>query len=484
MKCPACKSKTRRIDLEHGLVARQCRECQGHWIPSFQYWRWISERGETKPPEVETEFSVPATDPNNAMVCPECRHVLVEANVGREHASKVDRCMHCGGIWLNKDEWAALQSKELANEIHAMYTTVWQRKEEPNKPIQARSSQPARDGFNKISHRKPFFEISDQLWDYLVEYGRGSDLPPIYDKLMEFESSFTCSDRDGNDTLWDTVCYNMTRKDELNRLLARIYSQLRTGDPGLIDHIYIERVDFCEFGNSKPFRVRVVNQFNDNYDHFYVKVPDSSRIYGLELEQTLSPNQVNYLVNKGTLIEEHIAGIPGDIFIRDHVAPGRLDEVRLAKEFVKFNERSFVRLLGDMRSYNYVIDMTPDFEQTQYRVRAIDFDQQSYEGNSKMYLPQFFKENNQVVRLCTELLNYPTMKQYQQEERTLIKRRIQAEGRRLNKLLEKMQGDQLSSADKIKELRSGLGDYHKSKAFEDCESMGELVRKNLEVALA
>ncbi|MEM1296178.1 MAG: zf-TFIIB domain-containing protein [Verrucomicrobiota bacterium] len=484
MNCPACKAQTRRIDLAQGLVARQCRECEGRWIPSFQYWRWISEQGDATLPENNPEFSVPAADPGNAMVCPECNHVLVKANVGRENAFQVDRCMHCAGLWLNKDEWANLEEKEIATEIRALCTSFRARKEEPNRTFQTGSSHPARDGFNQISHRKPFFEISDEFWDYLVEYGRGSDLPPIYDKLMEFETSFTCSDRDGNDTLWDTVSYNMTRKDELNRLLARIYSQLRTGDPGLIDHIYIERVDFCEFGNSKPFRVRVVNQFNDNYDHFYVKVPDSSRIYGLELEQTLSPNQVNYLVNKGTLIEEHIAGIPGDIFIRDHVAPGRLDEVRVAKEFVKFNERCFVRLLGDMRSYNYVIDMTPDFEQTQYRVRAIDFDQQCYEGNNRMYLPQFFKENNQVVQLCTELLNYPTMKQYQQEERTLIKRRIQAETRRLNILLEKMQQDELSSPDKVAELRSGLNEYHETTAFNGCDSMGELVRKNLEVALA
>ena len=70
-----------------------------------------------------------------------------------------------------------------------------------------------------------------------------------------------------------------------------------------------------------------------------------------------------------------------------------MNKVRLAKEFIKFNERCFVKLLGDMRSYNYVIDVTPDFDAVQYRVRAIDFDQHAFEGRKKMYLPQFFKEN-------------------------------------------------------------------------------------------
>ena len=46
-----------------------------------------------------------------------------------------------------------------------------------------------------------------------------------------------------------------------------------------------------------------------------------------------------------------------------------------------------------MRSYNCVVDITPDIEDYQYRIRAIDFDQQSYEGRKNLYLPQFFKEN-------------------------------------------------------------------------------------------
>ena len=38
------------------------------------------------------------------------------------------------------------------------------------------------------------------------------------------------------------------------------------------------------------------------------------------------------------------------------------------------------RLLGDMRAYNYVIVPIHDFDQVVYKIRAIDFDQQSYEG--------------------------------------------------------------------------------------------------------
>ena len=58
-----------------------------------------------------------------------------------------------------------------------------------------------------------------------------------------------------------------------------------------------------------------------------------------------------------------------------------------------------IRLLGDMRSYNYVIVPIHDFDHVVYRIRAIDFDQQSYEGKFNVYRPQFFKENFKMVEL-------------------------------------------------------------------------------------
>ena len=83
-----------------------------------------------------------------------------------------------------------------------------------------------------------------------------------------------------------------------------------------------------------------------------------------------------------------------------------------------------VALLGSLatwRAYNYVVEMTPDFEHNQYRVRAIDFDQQSYEGRKSFYLPQFFKNNLPVVNLCSRLINLETSHQYQRKKELLSK---------------------------------------------------------------
>src|SRR5450432_2412332 len=82
--------------------------------------------------------------------------------------------------------------------------------------------------------------------------------------------------------------------------------------------------------------------------------------------------------------------------------------IRIATELVNFNERCLVRLLGDMRSYNFVFVVTPDFEGSQVRIRALDFDQQSYNGRKNFYLPQFFKENAQVVAYCMKHLHTKT----------------------------------------------------------------------------
>jgi hypothetical protein len=339
------------------------------------------------------------------------------------------------------------------------------------------------DELTTISRRKAFISISEELRMYLRHYGRLSMLPALYRDLENFSGCYPLMDRSGKSTLWDTVVYERSYMKELWPKLTSIYSLLKTGDLQAVPHLYVERVDYCSFGNSKPFRIRIVNQYNDNYDHFYLKVGDASRIYGLELEHVLSPNRINYLVHEDTLIEEHIAGVPGDVFISDYFERPDVNPVRIAKEFVKFSERCFIRLLGDMRSYNYVVDMTPDFEEVQYRVRAIDFDQQSYEGRCRVYLPQFYKENLPVVSLCTRYINLATAQQYQQEERSLIARRFLSEKSRLRALFRAMKHHPAEPADKVAQLKHELGEHHKTTVFEECRSMGDLVEKHIEYVL-
>jgi len=136
-----------------------------------------------------------------------------------------------------------------------------------------------------------------------------------------------------------------------------------------------------------------------------------------------------------------------------------------------------------MRSYNYVVDITPDIEGSQFRMRAIDFDQQSYEGRKGFYLPQYFKENNPIINLGMQHMRPPAVKQYQMEERSLIAVRVKASKDQYDELMEVMMADELSTTEKIKQLREELAYHHKHNGFLKCQSMGELVKTNIELLL-
>lgn len=332
-----------------------------------------------------------------------------------------------------------------------------------------------------ISKKKPFFPVNESLWQYLKYYGRHIELPVRYEDLTHFTTAIPVYDKKGQDTLWETALYNPTDTAHIHEGLKQIYAILKTeGQSRAHQHLHVEKVDYCTFGNSNPFRIKIVNNFNDNYDYFYIKKVDASRIYGLELEHILSPSRINYFVHFATLVEEHIAGIPGDQFIKSYLSNPEFNRVRIAKELVKFNYRSFVRLLGDMRSYNYVFDITPDFEEVQFRIRAIDFDQQSYEGRKNLYLPQFFKENYPLVQLVQQLLSSDNIDQYQQEEKSLLIRRSKAARKQLNALLHNMSNDSISSPEKVLQLGEELELHYEDKMFSSCKSMGDIVRLSLD----
>jgi hypothetical protein len=337
---------------------------------------------------------------------------------------------------------------------------------------------------NKPSRKKPMFPVHDKLRGYLKNHGREVKLPVSYNDLLRITYSLPLKDKKGNDTYWETVVYDMRDWEYIRNGLVQMYAILKTeGDLTFTSHLDVARIDYCSFGNSNPFRIRIVNKYNDNYDHYYIKIADASRIYGLELEHILSPNRITYLTNQNTLVEEHIPGIPGDVFIAQHLNDPHTNKIRLAKEFVKFNERCFVRLLGDMRSYNFVVDITPDIEDYQYRIRAIDFDQQSYEGRRNLYMPQFFKENYSLVDICAKFLNKESIHQYQTEERTMMAFRVASSRFRLMELLNIMAKDHISVPDKLHQLRTELGAYFNNPQFYKCSSMGQLVKRQLKQTL-
>ncbi len=332
-----------------------------------------------------------------------------------------------------------------------------------------------------MSKKKPAYPVIKKLDEYLNHYNRKIEIPIFYDDLLRFSGSVTVYDNNEKDTLWIRVYYSEFDRQEIDDSLKKVYSILHSdGSNNIHPYLNVDAVDFCTFGNSKPFRIKIRNILNDNFTYFYIKKTDASRIYGLELEHMLSPYNLNFLVYKDTLIEEHIAGIPGDEFIKNMLPNcSEREKSQLAKEFVKFNERCMIRLLGDMRSYNYVIVPVHDFDHVVYRIRAIDFDQQCFEGKLKVYRPQFFKENYQMVELVKNKLLNDSVDQYKLEERSIVAKRILSSGNRIKKLRAICKTDKISTKENISLLKEQIYELTLDMKFKQCKTMGQV----LDVAL-
>jgi len=330
--------------------------------------------------------------------------------------------------------------------------------------------------------KKPSYPVNNSLVDYLDRFDRISKVSIFYDDLLRFAGSVAVFDKHDQDTLWIRVYYSEFERNEIDLNLKKIYTLLHSdGNLETVKFLNIDAIDYCTFGNSKPFRIKVRNILNDNYVHFYIKKADASRVYGLELEHILSPDKINFLVYKDTLIEEHIIGIPGDVFMKTLLSNcTEMEKSQIAKEFVKFNERCMIRLLGDMRAYNYVIVPIHDFDQVVYKIRPIDFDQQCFEGNFKVYRPQFFKENYPMIKLVKEKLQDSSIEQYKNEERAVLAKRIHSAENRIKTLMQIMGNDRIAPEENLKQLKLELYRYTNDMNFKNAKSMGSVLNAAFE----
>ena len=336
-----------------------------------------------------------------------------------------------------------------------------------------------------MSKKKPFFPITKELNEYLSLYNRNLKIPIFYEDLKRFSGSVVVYNKNDKDTLWVRAFYSEHERADIDLSLKKVYNLLHSdGNESNIDFLNIDAIDYCTFGNSKPFRIKIRNKLNDNFTYFYVKKADASRVYGLELENLLSPYNLNFLINQDTLIEEHVAGIPGDEFYEEYLINcNNSEKSQIAKEFVKFNERCMIRLLGDMRSYNYVIIPTHDFDQVVYKIRAIDFDQQCFEGNLKVYRPQFFKENKKVMSLVKDKLDSKSVDQYKIEERSIIAKRILSSENRTKEILKCMMSDNISTKENVNILSKQVFSLTRDKNFNNVINMGEILRGSFNYVL-
>jgi len=126
MNCPQCKTTYfKKDELSEGLIASRCPTCEGHWIPSFNYWKWLHKQGAALP-EKDMEQPLEVTDSKAAKCCPECSQIMGKFRVGHGTEFLIERCGSCAGMWFDKNEWETLAAKNLHDEIHFIFGQPWQ----------------------------------------------------------------------------------------------------------------------------------------------------------------------------------------------------------------------------------------------------------------------------------------------------------------------------------------------------------------------
>ena len=130
-----------------------------------------------------------------------------------------------------------------------------------------------------MSKKKPSYKISKSLNDYLISYNRKIIIPIFYEDLKRFSGSVSVYNNKEIDTLWVRVFYSDFERKEIDENLKKVYNLLHSdGNELNIKFLNVDAIDYCTFGNSKPFRVKIRNVLNDNFTYFYVKKADESRI--------------------------------------------------------------------------------------------------------------------------------------------------------------------------------------------------------------
>ncbi len=67
-----------------------------------------------------------------------------------------------------------------------------------------------------ISKKKQIYPISAGLRRYLINYAREVDIPIHYHELLRYTSSIALYDSKDQDTLWETVFYDQSDREEIH----------------------------------------------------------------------------------------------------------------------------------------------------------------------------------------------------------------------------------------------------------------------------
>jgi len=102
--CPRCSENLRDVE-ELGEPLRACARCGGRWLTAESLGALVSARveAEGEVPE-EAHLQVPLAEVREELTCPDCGRVMEAFNYAADSGVILDRCGHCGGVWVDGGE--------------------------------------------------------------------------------------------------------------------------------------------------------------------------------------------------------------------------------------------------------------------------------------------------------------------------------------------------------------------------------------------
>jgi len=130
MNCPLCKNHVLKpITLADDLPAEGCSHCQGALVSLLSYRVWLERHPVDAQLAAERQLGsvIEAVDTAHALICPKCSGIMNKYRIAAETENKIDLCVRCNDVWLDKGEWALIQLLELADKLPRIFYDSWQK---------------------------------------------------------------------------------------------------------------------------------------------------------------------------------------------------------------------------------------------------------------------------------------------------------------------------------------------------------------------
>ena len=156
-----------RVELEPGLPASGCGQCDGSLLALADYKAW---RDRTDP-DLAPGDPIVFEDAPGARACPNCARLMHRLRAGARPDFRLDRCASCQVVWLDRGEWPALIAAGHAGRLDDLLTDAWQRQ------IQADELRSHREAALRERH-------GDDCMDELTRIRNWLDLQAQRDELI------------------------------------------------------------------------------------------------------------------------------------------------------------------------------------------------------------------------------------------------------------------------------------------------------------